>query len=182
MPYRALLPTRLAIRPLCRVLPSRPLVTIMQLTLLLAVLGLAGCAGPRLQTTDLDGGQAAPLSIERAMILANARQALGTPYVLGGASRRGVDCSGLVQMTYRAAGLQVPRTAEQQFEALPARDVVRPGDLLFFGSGARATHVGIYLGDGRMIHAPGRGREVTTTALTLDYWQTRFLGAAGPAP
>jgi len=182
MPHRAPSFPGLAVRLRPEVPPCRRFLVAMRLALLLTVLGLAGCAGPRLQTTDLGGGQVAPLSIERAMILANARQALGTPYVLGGASRRGVDCSGLVQMTYRAAGLQVPRTAEQQFEALPARDVARPGDLLFFGSGARATHVGIYLGDGRMIHAPGRGRAVTTTALTLDYWRTRFLGAAGPAP
>ncbi|KXS37535.1 MAG: NLP/P60 [Halomonadaceae bacterium T82-2] len=181
MPYCAPLSAATAVYPGVATSPHRRFAA-MYLVLLLAVLGLAGCAGPQLQTADLGGGQAAPLSIERAMILANARQALGTPYVFGGASPRGVDCSGLVQMTYRAAGLQVPRTAEQQYEALPARDVARPGDLLFFGSGARATHVGIYLGGGRMIHAPGRGREVTTTPLQIDYWQEHFLGVAGPAP
>ena len=67
-------------------------------------------------------------------------------------------------------------------QALPERDTIRPGDLLFFGSGSKATHVGIYLGDRQMVHAPGRGREVTTTPLDLDYWQQRYLGAVGPAP
>ncbi|SFI04315.1 C40 family peptidase [Modicisalibacter xianhensis] len=145
---------------------------------------LAGCAsGPRMQETIAPTPSAAQaLSIERAMILANARQALGTPYRYGGASIDGVDCSGLVQMTYGAAGIAVPRTANQQFSRLPGREQARPGDLLFFGSGSTATHVGIYLGQHQMIHAPGEGREVTLTSLDLDYWQNRFLGASGPAP
>lgn len=149
---------------------------------LLITLWLAGCAGPQMRMADLESGGRAPLSIERAMILANARQALGIPYVYGGDSPDGVDCSGLVQMTYRTAGISVPRTAEQQYERLPEREAARPGDLLFFGSGSQATHVGIYLGRRQMIHAPGRGREVTTTSLDLDYWREHYLGAAGPAP
>ncbi len=146
--------------------------------LLLAL--LTGCAGPELRTQD-DRGTAG-LSIERAMILANARQALGTPYRYGGTTPQGLDCSGLVQMAYGAAGIRVPRTADQQFSRLPGRETARPGDLLFFGAGSRATHVGIYLGGRQMIHAPGRGRRVTTSSLDIDYWHARYLGAAGPAP
>ena len=142
---------------------------------------LAGCAGREMKMQDDAPGQSA-LSIERAMILASARQALGIPYRYGGTSRSGLDCSGLVQMAYSTAGIEVPRTADQQFSRLPERDTIRPGDLLFFGSGSKATHVGIYLGDRQMVHAPGRGREVTTTPLDLDYWQQRYLGAVGPAP
>lgn len=141
---------------------------------------LAGCAGPELRTQS--GRGQAGLSIERALILSNAKQALGTPYRYGGETLRGVDCSGLVQMAYAAAGIGLPRTADQQFSRLPERDVARPGDLLFFGSGSTATHVGIYLGDQRMIHAPGRGRRVSITSLNIDYWHEHFLGAAGPAP
>ena len=116
------------------------------------------------------------------MILANAKQALGTPYRFGGNTREGLDCSGLVEMAYRAAGIHVPRTADDQFRQLPQVDEARPGDLLFFGSGRKATHVGIYQGGRQMIHAPGRGREVVSVPLDIDYWQNRFLGAAGPAP
>lgn len=161
-------------------LPIRSTLCWQRLAGLLVLILLAGCAGPELRTQS--GSGQAGLSIERALILANARQALGTPYRYGGETLAGVDCSGLVQMAYAAAGIGVPRTADQQFSRLPERDVARPGDLLFFGAGSTATHVGIYLGDRRMIHAPGRGREVTTTSLELDYWHENFLGAAGPAP
>ena len=162
------------------VLPIRSSLRWQWLTSLLLLMLLAGCAGPELRTQS--GHGQAGLSIERVLILSSAKQALGTPYRYGGETLRGVDCSGLVQMAYAAAGINVPRTADQQFSRLAERDVARPGDLLFFGSGSTATHVGIYLGDRRMIHAPGRGRQVTTTSLELDYWHERFLGAAGPAP
>lgn len=147
---------------------------------LLILLALTGCAGRELATRDAPGG----LTIDRALILAEAKRSLGVPYRFGGTDNRGLDCSGLVQRAYARAGIPVPRTSQAQFEALPRVDEARPGDLLFFATagGRKASHVGIYLGDGEMIHAPGRGRHVTTTTLALDYWQTRFLGAAGPAP
>lgn len=151
-----------------------------RLTALLLLALVAGCAGPELRTQS--GSGQAGLSIERALILSSAKQALGTPYRYGGETLRGVDCSGLVQMAYAAAGIGLPRTADRQFSRLPERNVARPGDLLFFGSGSTATHVGIYLGDRRMIHAPGRGRRVSITSLDIDYWHEHFLGAAGPAP
>lgn len=141
---------------------------------------LAGCAGREMRLPETTAGERQGISIERAMILANARQAIGIPYRYGGNTSSGLDCSGLVQMTYGAAGIHVPRTADQQFEQLSRREEIAPGDLLFFGSGSKATHVGIYLGDRQMIHAPGRGRHVTVTSLDLDYWQRRYLGAAGP--
>ncbi|APX94701.1 glycoside hydrolase [Halomonas sp. 1513] len=143
---------------------------------------LSGCASRDIATRDTATTPASGLSIERAMILANAQQALGTPYRFGGNTPEGLDCSGLVEMAYRAAGIRVPRTADDQFRQLPQVGEARPGDLLFFGSGRKATHVGIYQGDRQMIHAPGRGREVVSVPLDIDYWQSRFLGAAGPAP
>ncbi|WP_046077889.1 MULTISPECIES: C40 family peptidase [unclassified Halomonas] len=146
---------------------------------MLALLTLAGCAGPQLATRDAEG-----LSMDRAMILSEARQSLGTPYRFGGTDASGLDCSGLVQRVYSRAGIPVPRTSRRQFEQLPPIDEARPGDLLFFDTagGGDASHVGIYLGDDEMIHAPGRGRRVSVTSLALDYWQERFLGAAAPAP
>ncbi|MDZ7851722.1 MAG: C40 family peptidase [Halomonas sp.] len=150
------------------------------LVMMFLVALLTGCAGRELATREAPG----ELSIDRALILAEAKRALGTPYRLGGTTERGMDCSGLVQRAYSRAGIRVPSTSREQFEALPRADAARPGDLLFFATagGGKPSHVGIYLGDGEMIHAPGRGRRVTTTALALDYWQERFLGAAAPAP
>ncbi|MBH8580851.1 C40 family peptidase [Bisbaumannia pacifica] len=159
-------------------MPLAPPRAFALITLLLCLTLLSGCAGRDLALRD-----AAPaLSLERALILASARQALGTPYRFGGNTPRGLDCSGLVQLSYRAAGIPVPRTADDQYRRLPAVDEARPGDLLFFGDRRKATHVGIYVGRGQMIHAPGRGRAVTQVPLEIAYWQERFLGAAGPAP
>lgn len=154
------------------------------LALLLCLLVLAGCSSSqRIETHDPGPTTAEGLSIERALIISNAKQALGTPYKWGGNSlETGVDCSGLVQVAYHAAGIDVPRTSNQQYQTLDHREQARPGDLLFFGSGSRATHVGIYLGDRRMIHAPGSGREVTVSSLDIRYWRKHYLGAAGPAP
>lgn len=151
----------------------------MPLVVLAMLLALAGCAGPDLAMRDGGG-----LSVDRALVLAEARQSLGTPYRFGGTDASGLDCSGLVQRVYSRAGISVPRTSRRQFARLPPIDEARPGDLLFFDTagGGDASHVGIYLGDGEMIHAPGRGRRVSVTSLSLDYWQERFLGAAAPAP
>ncbi len=152
------------------------------LALALLLLMVAGCASRDLATRDPAPGEG--LTIDRVLILAAAERALGTPYRFGGNTPAGVDCSGLVQLAYRAAGIPVPRTADDQFRALPEVARARPGDLLFFDTsgGGKASHVGIYRGDGQMIHAPGRGRRVETTPVALAYWQERFLGAAAPAP
>lgn len=152
------------------------------LPLLWVALLLAGCAGRDLTTRDPAPGEG--LSIERVLILSTAENALGTPYRLGGNTPAGLDCSGLVEMAYRAAGIPVPRTADDQFRRLPSVRQARPGDLLFFDTAGRgkASHVGIYRGNGQMIHAPGSGRRVETAPISIAYWQERFLGAAGPAP
>lgn len=156
---------------------SGPALVIVLMMVVLAL--LSGCAGPQLKTEEQTG-----LSYERTMILTEAKKTLGVPYRYGGNSLSGLDCSGLVQRSYSKAGIKVPRTSSEQFSALPPIKKARPGDLLFFDTsgGGKASHVGIYLGNDQMIHAPGSGREVTTTQLSLDYWQKRFLGAAGPAP
>ena len=164
-------------------MPTLPRPAAWRLTATLALLLLlAGCAGRELAVND--PAPAEGLSIERALILAAAQNALGTPYRFGGNSPAGLDCSGLVELAYRAAGIPVPRTADDQFRALPVAPRARPGDLLFFDIAGRgkASHVGIYRGDGQMIHAPGRGRQVETAPVEIAYWQERFLGAAAVAP
>ena len=94
----------------------------------------------------------------RDSLVALARAQVGRRYRLGGTSpERGFDCSGLVQYVMRALGTEVPRTAREQARRGEAveRDTtrLRPGDLLTFGSGKRITHIGIYVGDGRFVHA-----------------------------
>lgn len=107
---------------------------------------------------------------------------VGTPYRWGGTGTGGFDCSGLVQYSYAAAGLAVPRTAQQQYDAtrrLPAGADLQPGDLLFFGTGPRAVdHVGIALGDGRMVDAPHTGALVRAEADRVG--APDFLGATRP--
>lgn len=160
---------------------ASPFISLLRLCQVMGLLLLAGCASKEI-TTAPETGASAGVSMERALILSHAQQAIGTPYRFGGNSPQGLDCSGLVEMTYRAAGIRVPRTTDEQFRVLPSTDTPRPGDLLFFGSGSKATHVGIYRGNRQMIHAPGSGRSVVSVPLDIDYWEQRYLGAAAPAP
>jgi cell wall-associated NlpC family hydrolase len=87
--------------------------------------------------------------------VAAARSYLGAPYLWGGLTERGIDCSGLVHMAYRRTGRIVPRDADQQEEAAAEIDDPRPGDLITYGDAA-ADHIAFWLGEGRILHATGR--------------------------
>ena len=107
---------------------------------------------------------------------------LGTPYRNGGLSpQTGFDCSGLVAYVYReGAGMALPRnTQELSHAGRPVGpDALRPGDLVFYNTQRRAySHVGIYLGENRFIHAPSSGGEVRVEDLHADYWMRRYSGA-----
>jgi len=110
-----------------------------------------------------------------------ARTYLGTPYLWGGMTQAGIDCSGLTYRVFRALGKTLPRDAADQSRLgrRVGRTALRPGDLVFFGPGARATihHVGIYIGDGRVLHAPHTGSRVRISPLRSwhDYWGARRL-------
>lgn len=108
-----------------------------------------------------------------------AAKMLGKPYRYGGATPRGFDCSGLVYYAYHQAGYRVPRTSQQQYEdSLPVKpDAMQEGDLLFFRIDGNVSHVGVYLGDRRFIHAPASGKRVSTASLDEPYWKERFIKA-----
>ena len=112
----------------------------------------------------------------------NAMTFLGVPYRRGGNSvETGFDCSGFVRATYeKTLGLVLPRRAEQQAAATEKIDKkdLQPGDLVFFNTMRRAfSHVGIYVGNGKFIHAPKPGAEVRVEDMGKAYWNRRFDGA-----
>ena len=120
-------------------------------------------------------------SLLGAKVVTLARAQVGAPYLYGGHSPKGFDCSGLVYYVYGQAGVSVPRTAEGQFGRLPRvqRQDLQPGDLVFFQI-AGLLHVGIYTGDETFIHAPETGKPVSAARLDSEYWSERYVGATRP--
>lgn len=121
--------------------------------------------------------------IERAQPLLKALSLLGTPYKFGGNQPdKGMDCSGLVTHVYReSAGISLPRSARDMSRTGEevARDALRPGDLVFFNTRNQPySHVGIYAGENRFVHASSRSvRAVTISRMDASYWASRFNGA-----
>ena len=110
----------------------------------------------------------------------HAAKMVGRPYRYGGSTPSGFDCSGLVQFSYRQAGVKLPRSTEDQLRASSPMPVskLRRGDLIFFDQdGKKKSHVGIYLGDGRFVHAPSSGKQVRTDRLDSPYWKSHLSEA-----
>lgn len=108
----------------------------------------------------------------------DALRFLGTPYVFGGTTSSGFDCSGFVQHVFAMLGVNVPRTADAQYYAgHRAKGGVKAGDLVFFQTYEPGpSHVGIYLGNGKFVHASS-SHGVMVSNLSDAYWQERYLGA-----
>ena len=136
--------------------------------------------GPSAVVTPISGS---PSTVE-AKVVALAVAQIGTPYVWGGAAPGGFDCSGLVQWAYAQVGINLPRTAQGQYDtAAPiAASQLQPGDLLFYAQtypdpSSTITHVGIYVGNGQMINAPTDGDVVRVMPAFAGFWGAHFAGA-----
>jgi cell wall-associated NlpC family hydrolase len=134
-------------------------------------------AGTGVIAQEEEGGKVQSL-LKRALTL------MGTPYRWGGNSPdSGFDCSGLVGYVFQTAlGIELPRVsremaAKADAELIKNREDLKQGDLVFFGLKGRVNHVGIYVGEGRFLHSPSRGKDVRVDSLTTGYWGNRFLQA-----
>ena len=112
-------------------------------------------------------------------IAALAKSMLGTPYRYGGSSPNGFDCSGLVYYTHGKLGIKVPRTSNKQFNfAKPIKiNRLQVGDVVFFRLNKKnISHIGIYIGNNRFIHAPVSGKKVSINYLNEPYWKSKIAG------
>lgn len=152
--------------PALRRLAALPLIV-------LALAWLGGCASRSVEP--------AATTAVRENVVESALGEVGRPYRFGGEDPDGFDCSGLVQFSYAQAGLAVPRATSELREtgSRVKLDDALPGDLLFYRfEGKRSDlHVAIYLGDGRMVHAPASGKQVTVSRIDQAPWPERFIEA-----
>jgi len=156
--------------------------------------GLAGIVATALLVTACAGTpprdpaavEPAPASSKlRGSIAELALSMVGTRYRYGGADpREGFDCSGLVYYTYTSNGQAVPRTSRDQFDAASkiSLEEAAEGDLVFFQDQEKLSHVGIYLGDGRFVHAPSSGGVVSVADIDAPYYQRHLVGVGRLVP
>jgi NLP/P60 family protein len=117
------------------------------------------------------------VSSARTTLLNHGKKFIGTPYVWGGSSPKGFDCSGLVQYLYQKQGITIPRNSREQFSRLPVASTPQPGDLVFFRRNGVINHVALYLGNGKMLHAPQTGMNVRIDDMERPNWKRRYAGA-----
>ena len=145
---------------------------IKRLVVLAALLLLGACSSPYKSPTRHD-------TVRAEQVAQLARTMVGAPYKYGGLNpKTGFDCSGLVYFTHRSVGVTLPRTSQAQYRSTRPirRDDLEPGDLVFFRlRRSKISHVGIYLGDDRFVHAPSSGKVVRINSLENPYWDKHFI-------
>ena len=139
--------------------------------LLLLFVLLAGCARTPVANPPVSAASRDATEVAASMV--------GKPYRYGGSTPQGFDCSGLVYFSFQQVGIKVPRSTERlrkQGQEVATAQATR-GDLLFFNQeGRNSSHVGIYLGNNRFVHAPSSGKRVRVDSLTDPYWQKHWAG------
>lgn len=133
-------------------------------------------------TCTADGEAAASVQTSLGeQIVESAKQYIGTRYVWGGMSTSGFDCSGFVNYVYKLYGYTMNRTAQNIYSydgTSVSKDQLQPGDLIFFGySGSSVSHVGMYIGNGQLIHASSSAAQVTISDLSESYYTRMYVGA-----
>lgn len=162
---------------------SSNLLNILLALLLGKVLGTSNTS-----TTDIPsalGAAMSPKTVESnstkgTEIIKNAQKYMGVPYVWGGDTPTGWDCSGYTQYVMKESGITIPRTAAEQYATGNAinKNDLKIGDLVFFTTyKAGASHVGFYMGDGKFIHASSAAKQVTINSLSEDYYTQHYIGA-----
>lgn len=113
-------------------------------------------------------------------ILAEAEKYIGIPYVYGGTTPEGFDCSGFVQYVFAKFDISLKRVSRDQYAycgtKVEKKDL-QPGDLVFFGTDGVVGHVGIYAGNGKMIHSPSTGKSICYTSIETSYYKSHYIGA-----
>ncbi|HEU5294341.1 MAG TPA: C40 family peptidase [Burkholderiaceae bacterium] len=160
-----------------------------------AVVVLCGCATQAPNGSPIGIGETpaptaaassnGPDAVAGGEVVIAAMTFLDRPYQFGGQSAEaGFDCSGFTRYVFgQALGVELPRSAEEQAQApmlrsVSSRRALQPGDLVFFNTLQRTfSHVGIYVGDGRFIHAPRTGAQVRIESIHATYWSRRYTGA-----
>jgi len=140
-----------------------------------------GIAGPKtfaaLNNPVKSASSGTKTNVKVSNIILTAKSYLGVPYVYGGSTPKGFDCSGYIQYVFNQHGISLPRTVAQMWNYGKSVSSLQVGDLVFFNtSGSGVSHAGIYIGNNQFIHA-GSSTGVTIASLNNSYWKPRYLGA-----
>jgi cell wall-associated NlpC family hydrolase len=155
--------------------------------IIVSFLVVSACSSTQVSPVSKSSSQAevvnrAPAGSVGEQAAAVAVQQVGVPYRYGGSTPSGFDCSGLVQYSYSRVGKSVPRTTGQLWkDVIPVEQRnLRAGDILFFSMSGKMSHVGLYLGGNRFVHAPSTGKTVSIQTLRSEFYKTALVGAGRP--
>ncbi len=166
-------------------LPSRPILLLISSAVFLSACGhepVKRLPGSAPNNAAVQPGKTGPRHSLGQKAASEAVRQIGAPYRYGGTTANGFDCSGLAQYAYAHAGKRIPRTTAQQWQQLApvAKNNLQVGDLLFFRIDGRISHVGLYLGKSRFVHAPSTGREVSIAELDSEFYRRAFVRGGRP--